>query len=392
MPTRSQARHLWGATGPVVAVYAASRAITLAAAYLVTRIHVDPSAADPATRPHTVSQVLSTWDGHWYLELARHGYPHAVPPGDFAAGTGAAAQNGLAFFPLYPMLLRVVHVVSPFALDVDAVLLSLAIGLAATLAVWALVRDRVGNERASRAAMLFCGFPGAFVLSFAYSEGTMLLAAALCLLALRRQRWVWAGLAAAAAGAARASGLVLVPVSAWVALSAFRRRPRDFRPLAAPLLAPAGVIAFFGFLQVRTGSWSTWFTAERRGWGHHLDWGHALGKNLGSFTLHPLANVDVAIIGVSTIAAIFGLVALRMARYPTPEVLYSIGMLLLCAIAPDLQVRPRFLYGAFPLVTAIGEWTRPRWFPSVLALSMGMMGALTVLYGLRLTSPQVLFP
>jgi hypothetical protein len=376
----------------VVAVYAASRAVTLAAAYLVTRIHVDPSAADPATRPHTVSQVLSTWDGHWYLELARHGYPHAVPPGDFAAGTGAAAQNGLGFFPLYPTLLRAVHVVSPFALDVDAVLLSLVIGLAATLAVWALVRDRAGDERASRAAMLFCCFPGAFVLSFAYSEGTMLLAAALCLLALRRQRWLWAGIAAAAAGAARASGLVLVPVCAWVALVALRHRPRDLRPLVAPVLAPAGAVAFFAFLRVRTGSWSTWFTAERRGWGHHLDWGHAFVDNLGSFALHPLRDADVAIIGVSTIVAVIGLVALRMARNPTPEVLYSVGMLLLCASAPDLQVRPRFLYGGFPLVTAIGEWTRPRWFGSVLGLSMGLMAALTVLYGLRLTAPEVLFP
>lgn len=392
MPIRSQTRRLAAGAGPVVAVYAASRFVTYAAAYVATLVQVAPSAADPATRPHTISQVLTTWDGHWYLSIARFGYPTAVPAGDFASGTGAAAQNGLGFFPLYPMLLRVTHAMTPFSLDVDAVLLSFVIGLAATLAVWALVRDRAGDDPAARAAMLFCCFPGAFVLSFAYSEGTMLLAAALCLLALRRQRWAWAGLAAAAAGAARASGLMLVPVCAWVAVVHLRRRPRDLRPLFAPLLAPLGVFAFFGFLRAHTGSWSTWFVAERRGWGHHLDWGRATAHHLWTFARNPLGNADVTIIGGTVIVAVIGLLALWKTRQPPPEVLYSIGMLVLCAIAPDLQVRPRFLLGAFPLVTAIGEWTRPRWFPAVLGASTGLLAVLTVLYGLRLTSPQVLFP
>lgn len=375
----------------VVAIYAASRLVTLIAAWVVTLVRVDPSAADPATRPHTVSQVLTTWDGHWYLDLALHGYPTHVPAGSFAAGTGAAAQNGLGFFPLYPMLLRLVHKLSPLSIDTDAVLLAMLLGLGATLGVWLLVRDRGGEAAAHRAAALFCCFPGAFILSFAYSEAAMICAAVACLVLLGRRRWVWAGVAALLAGMARAPGLVLVPVCAWAAIAEIRRS-RDLRALAAPLLAPLGVVAYFGYLQVHTGSWSTWFTAERRGWGHHLDWGSASIHHLGRFALHPLHDPTTAIIGASTAVAVLGLVALRITRRPATEVLYSVVMLVLLFSAPDLQIRPRFLFGAFPLVIALGIWTKPRWFPSVLAASSGAMGVLTILYGLRLTHPQVLYP
>ncbi len=387
MTERSRQREIAG----IAAVYAASRIVTLIAAWVVTLVRVDPTAADPTTRPHTLSQVLSTWDGHWYLDLALHGYPHQVPPGSFSAGTGAAAQNGLAFFPLYPLLLRCAHVVSPFSIDVDAVLLSMLLGLGATLGVWLLVRDRGGADAAQRSAALFCCFPGAFVLSFAYSEAAMVCAAVACLVLLGRGRWVWAGLAAALAGLARSPGLVLVPVCAWAAAVEIRRS-RDLRALAAPLLAPLGVVGFFAYLRVHTGSWTTWFGAEKRGWGHHLDWGRAWAHHLGRFVTHPLHEPSTVIIGVCTIVAVLGLVALRITRRPGVEVLYSVVMLVLLASAPDLQIRPRFLFAAFPLVAALGAWTKPRWFPSVLAASTGAMGILTVLYGLRLTSPEILFP
>lgn len=376
---------------PVVAVYAATRLVTLAAAWVVTLIRVDPSAADPGTRPHTISQVLTTWDGHWYLNLARNGYPHLVPPGDFHAGTGAAAQNGIAFFPVYPLLIRWTNLISPFSADVNAVAINMLAGLVATLAIWVLVRERVGAERADRAAMAFCCFPAAFVLSFAYTEAVMLAALALCLLAASRRAWFWAGVAAAVASGTRSTALVIVPGLAVVALLAIRDR-REWRALLAPLLAPLGTVGFLTYLRFHTGSWTIWFEAERRGWGQRADYGRAAVNNTWQWLQHPLRDPTLALIGLATVVAVVGLVALWRTSQPLLPVLYSLTMLVSLLMSPDLQIRPRFVFGAFPLVTAIGEWTPPRWFPALLAVSMGGMGVLTILFGLRLTEPQVFFP
>lgn len=376
---------------PVVAVYAATRAVTLAAAWVVTLIRVDPSAADPATRPHTISQVLAIWDGHWYIDVALNGYPHVVPAGNFSEGTGAAAQNGIAFFPGYPLLIRWVHLISPFSVDIDAVAIAMVAGLIATLAIWATVRDRTGDETANRAAMAFCCFPAAFILSFAYTESLMLAAAALSLWAATRKRWVWAGLAAAVATFTRSTGMVLVPALGVAALMEIHRR-RQWRALVAPLLAPLGMIGFLTYLRFHTGSWTIWFEAEHRGWGHRLDFGAAAARNTWRFVTHPMHDPQLTLLGFGTIVAIAGLVAIWRTRQPIVVTLYAVAMLGSLLLSPDLQIRPRFVLGAFPLITALGEWIPRRWFAALIAASVGGLGVLTILFGLRLTEPQVLFP
>ena len=50
-----------------------------------------------------ITEVLSSWDGRWYLEIVRHGYPHSIPSNI----TYEQAEARAAFFPVYPMVVRV---------------------------------------------------------------------------------------------------------------------------------------------------------------------------------------------------------------------------------------------------------------------------------------------
>src|SRR5687768_3667957 len=45
-------------------------------------------------------RALSHWDGGWYLLVADAGYARALPP------PGAPANTNIAFFPLFPTILR----------------------------------------------------------------------------------------------------------------------------------------------------------------------------------------------------------------------------------------------------------------------------------------------
>src|SRR5205807_7473706 len=96
-------------------------------------------------------------------------------------------------------------------------------------------------------------FPGSIVLTPFYTEGLLIALVLGCLLALLHDRWWTAGVLAALATATRPNAVVIVACCACAAAVAIRRR-RDWRPLVAPLLAPTGLLAYFSFLWLRTGS------------------------------------------------------------------------------------------------------------------------------------------
>ena len=86
-----------------VGIFLASRAVVLLALWFATRLAPE----------RTLGQYASTWDGGWYLSVASDGYPDAVP---------AAAASSLAFFPVYPLLVRAVDAL-PWVTPVGAALL-----------------------------------------------------------------------------------------------------------------------------------------------------------------------------------------------------------------------------------------------------------------------------
>ncbi len=153
-----------------------------------------------------------------------------------------------------------------------AILVSFVLGAAATVLVWQLAARLVGRDKANRATALFVFFPGAFVLSMAYAETLMIVAAAACLLFLLDRRWTLAGLAGAVATATRPNGIAVLIACAVVAAVAMLRR-REWAALRAPLLAACGVGSFFTYLWIRTGHLNAWFESERVMWHDHFSVG-----------------------------------------------------------------------------------------------------------------------
>jgi Gpi18-like mannosyltransferase len=157
------------------------------------------------------------------------------------------AQSDLAFFPLYPMLIRGVHQLTGWSFKSSAVSITLVASALAMVFIWQFVERLTDSGTASRSVALLCFFPWGFILSMAYSEGLLLLAAAVCLLALLDERWVIAGLSALLAGAARPNGFVLILPCAWAAFVAFRRK-RQWRAVFATTASartsppPAGLL------------------------------------------------------------------------------------------------------------------------------------------------------
>lgn len=327
--------------------------------------------------------VLLDWDSAWYLRIVRMGYPqHVIPNVTFGDDSYHARA---AFFPVYPFLVRALDRVLPGGDVWVAITLNFLLGLAFVLVVGKLARRAYGVEAAQRAMVLTAMFPGSFVLLYAYSEATMLLAMALCLWWLGEKRWWAAGLAAAIVTAARPNGLAAAVACAVAALIAIRR-DREWKALIAPVLAPVGWLAFQILLSIHAHERGVWFRVQREAWDEGLSFGGTALSNIWKVIKEPLGSPGGMFTLGSIAAMLFMLYGSRRIKMRPEWWGYSIAILALMLLPSTVTARPRFLYTAFPLLIGFAAWwpkRRHEWWGFIMAACGAGLVAVTAVYGAR---------
>lgn len=381
----SSSREAWAF---VLTSFALSRLLflgagTLAAAYLP---QADP-AGDPLEPPGFLN-YWAHWDGAWFSEIATGGYDKVDP-----AST--------AFFPLYPMLVRLGMV-----LGGGPALWGVVISLLATpFALFFLYRiaEKLYDQRAARAATLALAFfPTSFFLNAVYSEALFLaLSTGAVWAALVRRNLLLAGVFGALAAATRNLGVILVLPFFFEWLR--HRREFGVRGLAGITLIPAGFLAYFGFLWARFGDPLVSARQQDEHWGRELanpfatlgDAWRAAGDGMkylldpetlflstsATPTLEASNTLNLAFLGLFLILLVIGFFVL-----PPGLSLYALVVVLLPVLTPapsfPLMSLPRFLLGAFPIFLVLG-YLLSRSRPALilwLLLSTGTGVALTALF------------
>lgn len=171
--------------------------------------------------------TVTNWDGQWYQQIGMHGYPHSLP----AATSGPAAQSAWAFYPLFPALVRLVMVLTPFAFPLAAAVVSTTAGAAATVVLHRMVLRTGGTWAALVAVVALCAWPASPVLQIAYTESLALLVLLICLWLLGRRRYGWLMVGAVLLGLVRAVSLPLALVIALHGLLRWRRRGSEEFPV-----------------------------------------------------------------------------------------------------------------------------------------------------------------
>ena len=348
-----------------LAVYAASRLLTLAVMWLAAHRF-----------GYRLIALLTSWDGNWFLMVVHSGYPKHVPLGE-----GVAAQSTLPFFPLYPLAIRAAAWVLPGSDAWAAIAVSLVCGAVGAVLVHRLTELVADRRTADRVVVLYCLFPGSMVLSWAYSEALMVTLAAGCLIALLRQRWLLAGILAGAATACRATAVILVVVCLWEAAAAVRR-DRTWRPLIAPALAPAGILAFFAYLWAHTGDPLAFLHAERA-WGVQPGVGrrtlHIIGQVVQAPATKPTFTIAVVSLGFAVITAVL------LVRRPWPRMLsvYALGILAFSVVSRSDGLRPRDILTAFPLLMALGAAASATRFRQTVMIFVPLLLTSLVFHGIH---------
>jgi hypothetical protein len=203
-------------------VYLALRAVTAVLLVLASRDQVVmPDWTGPTVEPIDMTVL---WDGSWYRYIAENGYPHVLP---VDAASGRVSQNAWAFYPLFPLLARLLMSMTGLGFPVVASTLSLLCGLGAALIMGKLLSERVGARVALATVAVWGAFPAAVSLQIAYTEAIAMLVLCGLLWALIRRNWVIIGALALLLGITRPIAVPVAMVVALMLLLRWRRRADD---------------------------------------------------------------------------------------------------------------------------------------------------------------------
>ena len=208
------------------------------------------------------------WDTGWYMDVATDGYKW-MP-------ARVTTQQNIAFFPVYPMLMRYTSLFLGRELMWTGVLLSIVSFFGAMVYLYRFARERFGDDAAYGALALIATYPFALFFSAAYTESLFLLTiVGACYHFERNELWK-AGLWGLLAGLTRPNGCLLSVVLALIAvrpLWPFRVRGLHLRDwmriadrIAVAALPGLGMLLYSTYIFFLTGHPFRW-ASQNAAWG-----------------------------------------------------------------------------------------------------------------------------
>lgn len=293
--------------------------------------------------------IWARWDSKYYLSIAVEGY-HYV----------ANTQSSVAFFPLYPLLMRLLSLGTQNRplLAVVGWLISNTAALLALALLYRLVLLDWDAAVARRTVWLLITFPLSFYFSVVYSESLFLLLTVTAFYCVRRDGWLAGGLLGGLSAATRSIGVFLILPLLVEWLQQPNRRWRSALPL---LLIPCGLLAYMVYLQVTFGD-PLLFLKAQAVWNRAVS-PAGLMENLSGIAQAPgttlremVGDLPFALLGLVLLISVW-----RRQRLSYRLFAFSAFSIPLATL--NLMSLARFLVVIFPFFIAMALWlARPWWF------------------------------
>ncbi len=377
---------------PLIA-FVITRVFTAAAVNIADRIPFDDSEARaqimalPNIPDIEVLFGESIFDNSWarldglvYISIADGGY------------TYTARENGVTgFFPLYPLLIRLVSIVTGDPISAG-LLISHAAFFAALVLLYRLCLHEFNDRHAAaRTIFYIAAFPTAFFFSAVYTESLFLLLSVLVFYAARHRRWLIAIAAATLASAARIQGVILVGVIAleWMESHGWHletmHRAETWHNLAVgirrqswvPLLIPLGALGLIMHMLYLNAMFGDPFAFvggqiyHHRGLDVGLLSGFAASRAEFSLSEHPFTSIRF-LLNVGALLMVFISFIPIWRRLGKSYALYSLLYILQPALTHD-HALIRYVVVVFPVFMWFGLWIRDRRFDIALRV-IGLAG------------------
>jgi len=350
----------------VGAAMAIRLAILVVGALAAWTIGYDPLPTEQAAwrvSPNVLANLPARWDAYWYLDVAAHGYSWVE--------TTPLQQNPV-FFPVYPLLIRMVGASTGWPLAWAGVAISLAAFAAAARTMYRVASIELGEAAARRAVLLMTAYPFAIYYGAVYTESVFVFLLLSAWLAHRERRLLAAAAWGVLLGATRPNGFIVCAAFAWLALEQSTGLPRAarLRALVAAATPLVGLLAFSVYLAWAVGAPMAWFTGQFA-WGSLSSgmatafdprWGPALPFRPSDAMVHA-ANVAAVLFAIGAVLPI-------LRRFGTAHALL-VGLSVLPPLAAHgILSMGRFTSVLFPLflllASRISQARERRWLVGLL--------------------------
>ncbi len=350
----------------VVIDFAATRLAIIVIAELAAVIIGQRAGTHVQESTHLLLAVWGRWDAVHYLDIATLGYQ----------GTD------MAFFPLYPFLIRIVGSLAGNHL-IAGLLISNASFFFGLLYLYKLLEHEYDRAVARRAIFYVSIFPTAVYFTAVYTESLFFMLTVASFYYMRSRQWWMAGIFGFFAALTRVEGvLLLVPfVIEWLT-QARPLRPRAVYDLVAGALIPLGLAVYMAYLWVLRAD-PLYFSHVQIHWNRHLapPWvslANAFERLVHATSGQLAANQSLEIAFTLLMIAVLlaGLHSLRPSY-----IAYMALSILVPMSTSNLMSMPRFALVLFPMFAILARWGDRPWFNNViLAFSLPLLGLFTVLF------------
>ena len=325
---------------------------------------------EPAGRE--LLDAWTRWDGAHYVAIARSGY-HG---------------SNLAFFPLYPLSMRLLGSVVGGPIVAGLVVSNVAF-LAALVMLRRLIEEMYDGALAARTIYYVSIFPTSLFFSAVYTESLFLALSVAAFANMRKGRWLTAGFAGGLASLTRLEGLLLVipfAIEAYfgrdVPHRALDRRARRSAMICGATMIVAGFATFMLFSGLLSGD-PLYFLHVQSHWRRHTAWPWTSFLRSAHLIVTSRDSATVAV--QATEFAFFAFaVAVAIAsrrRLPLSLNAYTIASLLVPLFTGSLMSGQRFVIVLFPLFVRLAMLgSRPSFDVTFRTLSLSLFGAFTVLF------------
>lgn len=328
------------------------------------------------------------WDSQWYVEIARDGYWFQP-----------LQQSNVAFFPLYPLYMRLVAKFVGGNLILSGFLVSNAALLLALIYLYRLTVLELGDRPAAQRAVFYAAFfPTAFFFNAVYTESLFFLLTIATMYHARRQQWLAATIFGLLAAATRNLGVLMwamvmwewlrhngwritqaYRLSAWRALwSGLRRHWFEVLIIAA---IPLGLLLYMAFLSTNFGRPFA-FVEVQAAWNRQnigpiavlaRDIGKLMEPQVARWYFTSMLNVSAFFIALALVPFIWHKLGEGYAIY--------VLLLLLVPMTSSTQSVIRYVLPIFPIYILLGWWGRRSALDHALLASFAaLLGVLTSIF------------
>lgn len=310
----------------------------------------------PTQENQNLVDIFMRWDAGWYAGIAREGYHWAGPD----------TQSSVAFFPLYPLLVRVFSIFLLGNIPLAMFFVSNIAFLIYLHYLYRLAKEDFDALTAERSALYAAAFLLSFFFSAGYTEALFLALTTSAFYYARKDKWSVAIPLGMLSCLTRLAGVAIIFPFAW---EWYKRRGISAKALVLGLV-PMGLGIFMVYLGHLTGD-PLAFNTVQKAWSHRLTWpwgtlaiAWQLVKSL------PLTRYIAAIawIDFGTMVIFLIMILAMIPRTPPSYWLYSLPVYFISTSAtldpavglPTASIA-RYLMSIFPVFVFLGYLGRNRW-------------------------------